>query len=238
VRGLSEDPEVAFVQCERIARESLNTASTMDASTPLTYGDPEPHPNGHYFQYMAAVSAAVSIYSIDELSDLYIPSPGDFDTDVFQRFRFNVDIVTNRLRLKNSKHLLPNSVAFDDAARNELRFHLAQMRDVVDKWDVTEDKKHLLFADINRLNKSIDQEHTPLEHFTKLAMKVCRTAGEASKGLDPLIDRMVRIGSIFDDKRESQEGQAKLPNPGERKKIEAPKPQKPKSIDWDTEIPF
>lgn len=218
LEGLS--PEQKFCAIERLAGRKL-TESRRDTfpNDPTEFDE---------FDYMVAVLAAAQEFDIKELSNWELPSRLAEDRMAHcQMFRDEARRVSHRLFYR---HGIKNvGVALDAPTKQKISHWLKQIREVVQKSDVSAHKKDRLFALINKLQNEVDQERTPIRAAGELWVTICGYLGEGAKSLEPVAQIIERIGNALGIANEQQ--QPRLPAPP--KKIEPPK--KPKGGD---DIPF
>jgi hypothetical protein len=232
--SLPDDPEEAFVRFEQLAREHLDEALELEAST-----------NGsgwhNELEYMSEVIGAAKAYGIDEVRDWRLPHAGDDDLGTtYRNFRLQMNYHCVQLRVRHAQRTRRHSVAFDPAAKVKLRHLLNQMREMVDnEKQLTPRKKDALYARIADLSKEIDSDWSRLESYGAMAVEVADDAGEVAGKLESLRKIVDSIAAVFGKAKRDQDEQARLPAPREQKRIEAPKESRstPPKV-RDDEIPY
>jgi len=234
IEALPEDPIAKFIGIERIVRaryeEALARLDDNQSAVPLSR------------RYMSIVLPAAHEYGIEALQDWQQPALGD-GWEVYDRFLADVDFCLTPLRLRHGARAKQYSVAFDAAAKMKLRHLLDEFRGMVDKLEVSVTKKDRLHARINALQIELERERTRYEALAALVIEAADDAGEAAKRLEPVVQLAERIAGVFGGAKRTEDAQAQLPKPEEKKRIEGPaRPngKKPSAFDkpFDDEIPF
>ena len=236
--NLPDDPELAFVEFERITRQKLDgkLASALETEMDST---------SVRVDYMSAVLAAARHFELDILTgwDLpKVPSSSSYHHfyDEFQQFLSDVNHVTVKIQLKHARRTCLYSVAFDPKTKAIIRHHLTQIKEIVDKLDVPEKKRNALYRKISALENEVDRDRTRFDAFMALFLESSNATGKAAENLKPLTDRIREISDIFGKaKAEEDEHTPALPSPDERKRNEPPRRLPPaRTGTLDDEIPF
>ncbi len=129
-------PEQRFYLTERLARDRLANARQEAGRN----GSPE----YDEFDYVIEVMAAAEAFGIPELHGWRLPSHSDDEAQAICRnFRAEATKVSQKLMLKYAgvpSHD-PNTVALDAATKERLRFHLGQVRAIIDTDPMPDWKK-------------------------------------------------------------------------------------------------
>lgn len=225
---LPDDPEEAFVKLEACARRHLN----HELSNLLEQDDPD----ALYRQYMSTVLGAVSVFKIDALGGWALPSGGDYGTDLVHQFIADVDHCTMQIRLLHARRVKQYSVVLDIPTKKKLRHYIDQIRETIDKLEVSQGKKDRLYSKVEALALEIDRDRTRYQAIAALFIEAADDAGEAASRLEPVVQLVERIGAAIGIAKRAQEDQAKLPPPTERKRIEPPKKAAPRQSSFDKEL--
>ena len=208
---LPEDLGEAFVAGERIMRERLNQKLSEL---------PDDRSSDQFTQeYMNNTIALANHCNISGIAGWKRAQPGNHDRLQYRRFVAEVDVCTMEIRLANVCRKKEYSVKLDAAAKQKLSHLLTQMRETVEKLNITVAKKDKLYKRINALQDEIDREHTGYHAFGALVIEVADNTGEAAKRLKPLTQMVERLAAAIGlaKRQESQ-----LPPPTERKRITGP----------------
>lgn len=132
------------------------------------------------------------------------------------------------------------SIQFDDAARQKIQHFIKQIRDVVQKLEIDENKRDALTKKIRALESEVDRKRTHLQAFGDLVIEAAGDISEAAELLAPVRKLLDSIAKVIHGAR-AEEEQMKLPAPAdqkriEHKKVEPSQPSPPKEL--DDEIPF
>lgn len=236
--NLSEDPEWAFVEYERLVRERTNQA--------IQHGrDSESDTSMSRVDYISHVLAAARYYELRILEDWQVPSSNSNDIyEIHLNFLTDVNFATTQIRLKHARRQRRYSVALDPKTKSVIRHHLATIKELVDRLDVPEKKRNRLYAKINALENEVDRDRTRFDALMALILEGSSATGKAAENLEPVTKRIREITEAFGKvKEEEEEHTQQLPAPEERKRIEPPRPRlvAPRGArtgTMDDEIPF
>lgn len=207
-------PEQRFYLTERLARQRLADAREAAAGT-------TDWPTFDEFDYMIEVLAAAEAFGIEDLVGWQLPEGGDDRSrDFCRRFRGEATKVSQRLMLKYAgvPSPDPNTVALDAATKEKLRFHLGQVRSIIDKDPMPTWKKQDLYDAITELEREIDKARTRIA-------AVVDVLGKAWDGEVRAMDAFRQIVTIIQDVKAAERKAAALAAPSEPKRIESPKPK-------------
>ncbi len=235
--ALPEDPDLAFVRLEELARQEFDARYGRSSEVS------EYEAKQWALDYMCDVLAAAEEYGISELLDWKLPAYNSDEVwGISQNFRQEAKHVARKLHLKAVRRDKGQTIAFDAATKLKLRRLLENVRQIVDKLEISQAKKERFYNCIEALELEIGKERTRLEAYGDLAIEAATIAEEASS---PLAEAIRKVGAIFGLAR------AQLPAPRKPRQLEAPKPKKieftpkPKALpkctfekDLDDEIPF
>ena len=159
--------------------------------------------------------------------------------EFYDAFMSDVDYCVSELRLRNIEREKQHSVALDTATKTKLRHLLSQIREMVDKLDISVARKERLYSRINALQEEIDRERTRYQAFAALMIEASDDVGEAAKRLEPAVRLLERVGAVFRKAKRDEDNQPKLPPRKEHKRIEPPnKKNLAFEEDLGDEIPF
>lgn len=232
LENIPDDPEYAFVVLEEKLRS--RTADALD------------DPNGnaqqyHMLTYITKTLALKDGLDLSILSDWSVPAR---DADIFSaysEFSQEVDRYTTLIRVRRARRIKKYSIPLDGTAKAKLRHWLNQIKEFVDKLDVSEDRRQSLYNKISALDADINRNRTPIEAFASLWLGFCDKTGEGFEKLEPVrkwVDSIAELLGKLQGDEEKKNPQ--LPPPSHNKQIEPPKRQitNVKKDDLDDEIPF
>ena len=132
-------PEQKFLQIEWLVRRRLEESKgNRNFNEPLLYNE---------YDYATAVFAAAGAYGIEELAKFELPLPSDDNSEAQCRmFRALATRESNRIMF--SKDIEFHSVALDAATKQKLSHLLKQMREAVQKAEITDEKKDRLLGPV------------------------------------------------------------------------------------------
>ncbi len=225
------NPEQKFYTIERIVSRRLFAARAAAGQND--------YPEYDDFDYMVTVLAAAQECEIDELSGETIPSRSWENCAArCQDFRDNASRVSQRLMMRHAGSYDPNTVAFDNKTKEKLRFHLSQLRAVIEKDTMPDWQKQEWYEAITELEAQIDKARTAVGAFIDVV-------GKGLSGSMPVAEAVDRLVAIVKEAKMVEAARGILSAPVARKQIEAPKQkQLPKPAKngfdkaLDDEIPF
>jgi len=229
-----KEPKQQFRFIEQLAAKRLEGA--RDSNGEQLFDD---------YDYMSSVLEAARVFGIAELSKWKMPDRSGVDWRMDCRnFRAEATRVSQRILFEYATRPErdPNTVALDAATKERLRFHLNQVRGIIDTSAIPEWKKGELYEAISDLEREIDKARTRIA-------AVIDVLGKAWEGDVEVADALRQVVLIIQDAKEAEKVTAALGAPVEPKKLEAPRPrtlaapkakEHKKTLDQalDDEIPF
>jgi hypothetical protein len=172
---------------------------------------------------MSTVLAAAAVYNVDALVRWNQPSVSDPErASIYGDFQQDAERISLELRFRSTDRLKRYSVKFDAVAKEKLSHHLQQIRDAVNKLDVSDGKKERLHRRIADLELELNTDRTKMAAYGALVSEIASTTEVAAQ---PLISIVAKVGAIFG--LAAEKDQPRLPSPEKPKQIEAkPHPQK------------
>jgi hypothetical protein len=159
------DPETRFRFLERLAADRL--LHTRDDNGNHVFDD---------YDYMSSVIEAARVCGIDELTDWDMPARSSDKWEwICRNFRADATRISQRILFEHASRAVadPNTVALDPKTKEKLRFHLAQVRGVIDKdANMPPWKKEELYKAISDLEREIEKVRTPLTAVIDVLGKV------------------------------------------------------------------
>lgn len=181
------------------------------------------YPNDEFIydehDYMSAVLAAAQVFEIDELKDWQLPSRGEANwAAVCSNFRSEATLVSQRIlfRYAVKQQDDPNSVALEPALKERLRFHIGQVRGVIDEAQIQAWRKQELYDALANLEAEIDKARTHLSTVFEVVAKTWQ-------GDIELPDALRQIITIIQDAKSKEKAAPALSASTEPKRIEGPK---------------
>ena len=228
---LPADPEQAFLLLEKKFRDECQ--HKID----------DAHQNENtqviYVNYIARVLGAIKALGLETEFNVQVPRIENVDYNTYLNFNKDVLHYCTILEIQHGRRVQGFSVRFDAVTKEKIRHHLKQVRDIVEKLEIEQDKKEALFGKIGALEQEVDRDRTRLEAYGALIIESAGILGDVGEKLEPYRKWLDTIGKlIWGAKKEEETKQ--LPPPSERKQIEPPRAPKPseKSGSQDDEIPF
>ena len=205
-------PEQRFYLTEQLARRRLETA--------FEESEQYQRPTLSEFDYMTAVLAAAEVFVITELQDWELPTISVGNAEgVARDFRAAATKVSQKLMYRFAgipKHD-PNSASLSPAMKEKFRFHLGQVRSLIDQDPMPDWKKQEFYAAIRVLECELEKPRTSAAAVLEVVSKLW----EGEKGV---ADVLRQIMSIYREAKSSEQQQLKLTEAAAPKLLEAPKP--------------
>jgi hypothetical protein len=234
---LPDDPELAFVEFERIMRARLDEQENM-----AECGEYSAEP--YQLEYMIKVRAAAKEYSIEALKDWRVPPVPEDIAGACRSFIADVDSYTTTIRIRQAPRNRRNSVGLDGNTKTKIHHHIEQIRSAIEQADLPEPKRDSLFKKLHVFALEVDKSRTSLDAGMAIYIAICDGIGQGFNKLEParrFIDSIAALLGRAKDVEDSQ--RPSLPSPRERKRIDAPRKllEPPAGPQWspdDDEIPF
>lgn len=234
---LPEDPELAFVEFERIVRARLYEEE-QKASREEYY-----NVDSHRLEYINKVVAAARVYDIAALAQWQVPSVRDNISDAYMQFTTDVDHFTTQIRIHHAPRSRQNTVGLDGNTKAKIHHHIAQIRTAIENAGLPEPKRDTLYDKLNGFALEVDKNRTNLQAGMAMYISVCDGIGQGFKKLEPVRKTIDSIAALLGRAKEVEDSlRPTLPRPEERRQLEAPRarlaPPEPKAGNLDDEIPF
>ena len=234
---LPEDPELAFVELERIVRSRLKEQE----QNALLEGDRNKS-SAFRLDYINQVVAAARAYGIEALANWDVQSVSQKINFDFRSFTLDVDSFTTQVRIRHAPRKRDGSVALDDNARARIHHHIQQIRTAIEGAKLPEPKRDSLYKKLNGFALEVDRNRTSLQAGMAVYIGLCDAIGQGFKKLEPARKFFNSIAAVLGRAKEAEESsRPSIPRSEERKQLEAP-PKKlspPESSgDLDDDVPF
>lgn len=228
---LPEDPELAFLKLEKDARAVLD--KRLDAAD-------EQSPFYEYYQdYINSTLAAARGLQLDYFEFWTTPTNRNEIYDTYRSFSLEVAKYTMQIRIRHSRRAKRYSVALDSATKQKIRHHLAQLKELSDKLELSSAKREAIRSKILALEMEMERERTRFDVVASFLLEAATVAGEIGEKLEPWRKWVDSIAGLLGRAKE-KDSHLSLPHPEEHRKIEPPKRQlpSPKNESSDDDIPF
>jgi len=212
---LPEDRELAFFQIARMQRKIFDDIRNFE-SNPQRLNDAK-------IDYINNIVTAADALGIDDLCNFVVPQPHVNADQEFRKLDLKLQQFTLRIRIVHSRRAKSYSVALDDGTKAKIKHHLDQLKEVVAKLEISEQKRDAIIRKIFALEEEIQRSRTRFEVFAALILESATVAGEAGERLEPWrkwIDSISRLLGIAKDKDQDPPS---LPSPPEKKQLPSPK---------------
>jgi hypothetical protein len=236
---LPVDPELAFVQLEKILRERVQEMETREADSQGAFDA-----DSYRLEYMNKVHAAAAAFSIEVLATLEVPkSDQNSIAREYRQFVRDVDHVTIQIRIHSARSNRQGSVGLDDTTRAKIHHFIKQIREAIGQSELPDDKRDALYDKLNKFAAEVDKARTALQAGMAVYIAVCDAIGQGFQKLEPARKWIDSIGALLGQAKEGEDrADHRLPPPPERKRLEPPPTKqvstssRPRPVDDD--IPF
>lgn len=235
---LPEDPELAFVEFERILRAQVDRAELQEKEL---IEDNVPVPNianatRRKREYIVRILAAAKAYGISQLAEWRVPSAHDDIEPIFSNFISDVEYFTTEIRIRNISRDRRYSVGLDGNTKAKIHTYIQHIKEAIEKSNLPEDRKDRLYDKLHAFALEIDKSRTNLQACMAVYIAVCDGIGQGFKKLEPVRKMIDSISTLLGRAKEVEDS-LRLPSPPELKRIEAPH-GKLSSPNGEEEIPF
>jgi len=132
---LPEDPELAFVEFEKIVRARLYNEEQKAAHE-------EYNADSYRLEYINKVLAAARAYGIEALAQWQVPAAHDNIYDPYVQFTSDVDHFTTQIRIRHVSRNRQNSVGLDGNTKAKIHHYIDQIRAAIEKADLPDLATH------------------------------------------------------------------------------------------------
>jgi hypothetical protein len=216
IEQLPEDPELAFVEFEKIVRErtleSLKHLSGVDA-------------DDCYLAYINKVLGASREYKIDALKNRETPSLNSNLYDVYRKLAADVDFYATQIRIRNVGRNRQNSVGLDGNTKTKIHQYIQKIRIILEKVELPVTKRDALFGKLDAFAAEVDKVRTSLQSIMAIWLEVCTDIDEGVKKLRPLLRMINSIAVLMGKAKEIEDTLRVLPL--QTAQLEAPRKQLP-----------
>lgn len=186
------------------------------------------------YDYMSSVLEAARVFGISELLEWEMPHrSGDDWPWRCRNFRAEATRISQRILFEYASRPAtdPNTVALNAATKERLRFHLGQMRGIIDREAIPAWKKQDIYEAIAELESEIDKTRTRLA-------AVLDVVGRAIDGNETVMDAVRKIITIVQEAKAKES--SKLTATDEPKRIAPPAASSSEEFTqaYDDESPF
>ncbi|MFZ4763247.1 MAG: hypothetical protein ACOYK8_10570 [Alphaproteobacteria bacterium] len=231
--SLPEDPIMAFIKLESIAKAVLNQSLTDDSIQMYQH-------NKLCCNYMSYICSLAETYDLGILEGYQIPYSNNPNfSELFEKFSQDIDNFIIKFRVQNMRSQKEFSVSLDDATKRKIRFLIDQIKEKIGEADLEENKKNALYDKLNEFSKEVDKSRTSFGNFLVNMNLACAGLGKAAKELLPVAELVSNIIDNIRKVKEDETSQIAIAHSA-LKRISSP----PKRItheeksDFDEEIPF
>lgn len=224
---LPDDPEMAFVQLAEAAESHLDAAlERLDTNQDMI---------PYLVEYMNNVAASGAALSIGAYAD-WVPPPSNYAYEEYTNFSLNVKRQIISIKIRNARVGKLYSVALDSATKSKIHHYIKQIREIIEKSDLSDRKRNALFHKLTLFGAEVDRTRTKYDIAMLVVSDLTDAAKRGTEVLKPITELVNSITSLMAQAKSEEPDQGQLPKPEERKRIEGPKDRTAESL--DDEIPF
>jgi hypothetical protein len=171
---LPEDDHLAFATFVRHAQRRLSEATDpIDASE--NYG--WRLIDEWRYDFMNIVVAAAKRFGIEPFATLEMPSLGDFDDNTHRQFKADLDFYMTQLIIDNTLRDRRDSVALSPPAKERIRKYLHELKQCIDKADLSDSRKHSLLKKLADSEAVLDGRRLSLLAVTRITLEIMMIPG-------------------------------------------------------------
>jgi hypothetical protein len=233
---LSDDPELAFVEFERIMRAWLEAVEKTS---------PHGFDVKRRAEYMSKVLAAAQEYDITNIKKWNMsPSNTDEFLDIFANFISDIDHSTTILRIRHAPRSRKHSAGLDGNTKTKIHHFISQIKSVIEMAHLPDDRRDALYDKLNDFALEVDKARTSLQAGTAVWLALCDAIGQGFERLEPARGMIDSIARLLGRAKDSEGAlRPALPRPVMQRQIEAPRDPltRPPSLptpELDDDIPF
>jgi hypothetical protein len=127
------------------------------------------------------------------------------------------------------------TVVITSLHRTKIHQLLNEVRPLVEKLNVTEEKRNLIYKLIAKLQSEVDQSRTGFQTMLNMVMQISRVVRQVGDDAKPISDRVREIFGIFTKAEDAPTiGHRKPPQISQK----SPRPQTRSKAELDDDIPF
>jgi hypothetical protein len=231
LEALADDPELAFVQFERICRERLQEYEKEAAEV---QGDADPH----RLDYMTCVLAAAKEYGIDALNKWEVSSANGWIVSYYAQFSSDVNHFTTQIRIRHAPNRRQESVGLDGNSKARIKHYIDLIRHAIEQADLPEQRRESLDDKLSGLSAEVDKARTGLQAVMALYLAVSDGIGQGFQKLEPAREWLNAVAALIGRAKDVEDSlRPRLAQPAERKRLEPPRmklpPPEPKTEQED-----
>jgi hypothetical protein len=222
---LPDDPELAFVTLVSKfdeAREAKIASSDERSDTSIFLLD-----------YMNNVVGVANALHLDLYDDWEMPESDRAVYELYREFSLRTKRYVLEVQLRHARIGKHYSVGLNAGTKARIRKLVEQIKEQLEKSDLEERKRNVLFGKLNKFLEEVDRERTRYDAAMDMTLEIVGAIDKASSPIIALLDSVTRLLA----QAKSAEP-LELPPPKDRRKIEGPRKQLPKPKTMDDDIPF
>ena len=230
IENLPDDPDVALAVIADLLAQESGPAMQNDA---FTIHDA----NAWYADIQAHLIAHDLTERYPKL-DCGTPA-GDPSTFWEWWHRYAADLRQYRTLIYMTRKRNGSTVVLPPARKADIHALLNQIREIVERLNLSETKRNMIYRLIAKLQSEVDQSRTGVQTVLNMVLEASRVAKEVGENAKPLVDRVKELFGIFADAESGSTGPAvghddipKIENKNARPKARGSR------AELDDDIPF
>ncbi|SFC10247.1 hypothetical protein [Devosia psychrophila] len=170
LEALPEDHREAFVafvmRAEEVLEERTRSSSQQNEDEAWRYINDERH------GFMNIVIAAAKRYGVTEFGSTAVPSPKNFGESEYAEFRSDLDHYLTQIYIDNSVRAKRDAVPLEPKAKERLRSYILELRNCIEKADMTEAKRQALHKRLTAFEAELERSRLSLLAVTRVTREL------------------------------------------------------------------
>jgi len=240
IDALPADAEAAFIEFERICRDSLEEIlATLGQNDDWT---------GPHLRYMAKVAIAARSYGIGGWDELAVPNPQNFEHAQFRAFEHDITQMVTGLQIRKAQERIADSVKLPESRANDIAKYVEVLRRRIEASDFDQKKKAALYKKLEALKSELTGgRRADLSKTMVIIASIVTTLNQAESAVIKLPDAIAAVMKIIghvkeDEEAEKAERERATLAAAKTRAIEDKRPKPPQSEahsgSIDDDIPF
>ena len=171
---LPEDDHLAFAMFARHAQRRLSEATDkIDGS----------HEDGWRlieewrYDFMNVVLAAAKRFAIEPFATMQMPAVSNFNDNAHRQFKADLDFYMTQLAIDNTMRDRRDSVLLSQPAKERIRNYLHELKQCIDKADLSEARKEALLKKLADFEVELDRRRLSLLAVTRVTLEIMMIPG-------------------------------------------------------------
>jgi hypothetical protein len=171
---LPEDDHLAFAIFARHAQRRLAKATDeIDGSDDSGWRLIEEW----RYDFMNVVLAAAKRFGIEPFATMQMPTTNNFGDSVHRQFKADLDFYMTQLAIDNTLRDRRDSVPLSQTAKERIRNYLHELKQCIDKADLSESRKEALLKKLADFESALDGRRLSLLAVTRITLEIMMIPG-------------------------------------------------------------